>query len=406
MIASTAPKPAAGPAPAAGAMLAGAAAGAGAGSFSAILRDIGLAEAAPGTGAAEAGVLAGGMLFPIAGGNAGTAGGKNLPDPAASAAEDVSTEAAADPAGLSLVFAGMPPLPLPPLPGAGPVTLDRPRAAEPGFAAARQPAAPMAAAVSAASAQPGITPPPPPPAVALAPIEIVAAQSPVQEARQAEAAAPLALGARMVKGEAVPTAAAAALKDQAPVDPAPATFTAAPVGANPLAGGLAAPAQAAAAPAPAISAQAPAPEAPQDFATLVSRLAEAREAASPHLVRTAIAHAEFGRISLQFRHEDNALSVTMANSDPAFAGAVQAAAQASGAGTENDRPAQHQQQGASQQPAQGGAGNGGQNPQPRADQAGHASNREQGKPSRSQDHEARDARQGGDSTRHGGGIYA
>ncbi|QSR16585.1 hypothetical protein [Novosphingobium sp. KA1] len=74
---------------------------------------------------------------------------------------------------------------------------------------------------------------------------------------------------------------------------------------------------------------------PQDFATLVSKLGEAREAASPHLVRTAITHGEFGPISLQFRHEGGALSVTMANADPAFASAVQtglAATLAAGAG--------------------------------------------------------------------------
>ena len=73
---------------------------------------------------------------------------------------------------------------------------------------------------------------------------------------------------------------------------------------------------------------------PQDFATLVSKLGEAREAASPHLVRTAITHGEFGPVSLQFRHEGGALSVTMANADPAFASAVQtglAATLASGA---------------------------------------------------------------------------
>ena len=73
-------------------------------------------------------------------------------------------------------------------------------------------------------------------------------------------------------------------------------------------------------------------EAPQDFATLVGKLSEAREAASPHLVRTAVTHTEFGAVSLQFRPEGGGLSVTMANADPAFASAVHAGLAASFAG--------------------------------------------------------------------------
>lgn len=73
-------------------------------------------------------------------------------------------------------------------------------------------------------------------------------------------------------------------------------------------------------------------ESPQDFATLVGKLSEAREAASPHLVRTAVTHTEFGAVSLQFRPEGGGLSVTMANVDPAFAGAVHAGLAASFAG--------------------------------------------------------------------------
>lgn len=76
---------------------------------------------------------------------------------------------------------------------------------------------------------------------------------------------------------------------------------------------------------PQVQAAAPA-DTPQDFATLVSRLAEAREAASPHFVRTSLAHAQFGQVSLQFRTEDSGLSVTMASSDPDFTASVQAAA--------------------------------------------------------------------------------
>lgn len=93
---------------------------------------------------------------------------------------------------------------------------------------------------------------------------------------------------------------------------------------------------------------------PQDFDTLVGRLTEAREAASPNLVRAAINHAEFGQISLSFRADESRLAVTMTGSDPALAPAVLAAASAAAAGNEanaREQNAQSQQQ-AQQQQAQ------------------------------------------------------
>lgn len=93
---------------------------------------------------------------------------------------------------------------------------------------------------------------------------------------------------------------------------------------------------------------------PQDFETLVGRLAEAREAASPNLVRAAINHAEFGQISLAFRADESRLAVTMTGSDPALAPAVLAAASAAqAAGNDSaarEQSAQNQQQ--NQQQAQ------------------------------------------------------
>lgn len=71
---------------------------------------------------------------------------------------------------------------------------------------------------------------------------------------------------------------------------------------------------------------------PQDFDTLVGRLSEAREAAMPHIVRTAMHHGQFGQVSLEFRHEDGGLAVTMASSTPGFNGSVQAAVAANLAG--------------------------------------------------------------------------
>ena len=164
-------------------------------------------------------------------------------------------------------------------------------------------------------------------------------------------------------------------------------------------------------------------EGPQDFSTLVSRLNEAREAANPQFVRTAISHAEFGKISLQFKHEGNGLSVTMANSDPNFTGAVHAAAQASQAAQnqgQGDNPAQSQQQqqqnnnqgsSAQQHSAANGAGAGmgqgsGQNQQARADQAGQSMNRGQASAAFPHDQDASAARPSRDTARGGSGIYA
>ncbi len=164
-------------------------------------------------------------------------------------------------------------------------------------------------------------------------------------------------------------------------------------------------------------------EGPQDFSTLVSRLNEAREAANPQLVRTAISHAEFGKISLQFKHENNGLSVTMANSDPNFTGAVHAAAQASQAAHnqgQSDTAAQSQQQqqqnnnqgsSAQQHSAANGAGAGmgqgsSQNQQARADQAGQSMNRGQASAAFPHDQDASAARPSRDTARGGSGIYA
>ena len=81
-----------------------------------------------------------------------------------------------------------------------------------------------------------------------------------------------------------------------------------------------APAQNAPATAPAL----PAP-AGHDFAALVDRLVEARDAVRPQSVEAAITTAEFGQVALRFAADDAGLSVTMASADPEFARAAQAA---------------------------------------------------------------------------------
>ncbi len=63
---------------------------------------------------------------------------------------------------------------------------------------------------------------------------------------------------------------------------------------------------------------------PHDFAALVDVLVRSREASSPRPVHLAMAHSEFGQVSLRFAADDSGLSVAMASPDPAFANAVQA----------------------------------------------------------------------------------
>lgn len=68
-----------------------------------------------------------------------------------------------------------------------------------------------------------------------------------------------------------------------------------------------------------------APARPLDFAGLVDRLVQARDAAAPLSVSLALNHAEFGKISLRFEHDEGGLSVGMTSPDPDFARAVSAA---------------------------------------------------------------------------------
>lgn len=168
--------------------------------------------------------------------------------------------------------------------------------------------------------------------------------------------------------------------------------------------------------APAVGAAQPAAEQPHDFDTLVGRLSEAREAASPKVVRTALQHAEFGKISLQFRHDDANLSVTMANADPAFTSAVHGAVAATLAGNaagngdqpQSDRQQPQQAQTASQQQS-ATSGNGGQGQQnaaqARAEQSERNFHRAQGSSARAQQSETASSDRAGTATRRSG-IYA
>jgi hypothetical protein len=161
-------------------------------------------------------------------------------------------------------------------------------------------------------------------------------------------------------------------------------------------------------------------EQPQDFSMLVDRLKEAREAASPKVVNTALNHAEFGRVSLQFRHDDANLSVTMANTDPNFTSAVHNAVAASLAGNaagngdasrnDSQQAQQQQQQQASPQQQSASPGNGQgqgqqQAAQARADQGERHFNRAPASSGREQQSDNASSDRAGNGAQRSG-IYA
>lgn len=127
------------------------------------------------------------------------------------------------------------------------------------------------------------------------------------------------------------------------------------------------------------------PQAPQDFAALVDRLSEARDAVAPPVVRTVLRHAQFGQVSLEFRHEEGGLAVTMASTAPSFGGSVQTAvavALAHGASNgdvprEGPQPSgqpQPDMRGSAERQAAGGGGGGGG--QPGSSREGRAQDRQ------------------------------
>jgi len=325
----------------------------------------------------------------LPGGNVGKPGGKILPDGEAEApatedgAKDGTTAESEDraappllPATLTELTAALVAPPMPPTMVPASTAAGSAAAAPRGEAtiiAARlpQPRMPLPSAVAPAPSPAAATPPAAldTASIALAPIAVIAAevlkvapgQRPVTISPTPSAhAQPLAVSApREAQPPGTPTlppfagvAGAPSRGTETPVLPAVSTEIAsgpsepAPEAPRPA---LAAAVQDAAfpssqVPAPVLqSSPVPAPidspgpsrpaEAPQDFATLVGRLSEAREAASPHLVRTALNHAQFGPVSLEFRHEDRGLSVTMTSASPGFNGSVQAALAASLAGS-------------------------------------------------------------------------
>ncbi|MCB2060610.1 MAG: hypothetical protein R3E09_07855 [Novosphingobium sp.] len=88
--------------------------------------------------------------------------------------------------------------------------------------------------------------------------------------------------------------------------------------------------------APQTSPTGPAQPGKLDFAAIVDRLVEAREAASPQAVKATIAHSQFGQVSLRFDQNAAGLTVSMTSSDPDFAPAVHAAAASGHSSNAND----------------------------------------------------------------------
>ncbi len=65
---------------------------------------------------------------------------------------------------------------------------------------------------------------------------------------------------------------------------------------------------------------------PLDFAALVDRLVQARDAAASQSVSLALTHTEFGKVSLRFEQGDAGLNVVLSSPDPDFVRAVSIAA--------------------------------------------------------------------------------
>lgn len=205
---------------------------------------------------------------------------------------------------------------------AAPVAPEAPRA--PVLTVAATPAEAPAAAVSLL-AKPAL-----PPAargvtarIKLAPAEADNGQVPVANQAAPSLLPPVAEVVQVAVAEPQTAAAlrSAAAERAAPLaDGAISEVAAAPV--LPVAGGAA---QAAASAVPGIAPTTSAELPRQDFAALVERLVEARNAGAAQSTHASVHHAEFGQVSLKFQQDGGDLSVSMSSADPDFAIAAQAA---------------------------------------------------------------------------------
>ena len=77
---------------------------------------------------------------------------------------------------------------------------------------------------------------------------------------------------------------------------------------------------------------------PQDLTTLVDRLVEARDNARSNNASLTVMHTDFGRVSMHFAHDNGNLTVSLANNDPGFARAVNAAVALDGSMNNDAQP--------------------------------------------------------------------
>ena len=143
---------------------------------------------------------------------------------------------------------------------------------------------------------------------------------------------------------------------------------------------------------------------PHDFSALIDRLVEARDmaqaSAAPGVVHAAVAHGDFGQVSLQFQQDGGGLTVALTSNDPDFARAVQAAAPAGQTATGSDQgaaPRQDPRQDSQQSP-------GSQFAQSNGQQRGHSQSREGGNPRSSAN--PSQSQRGADEPPPRGGIFA
>lgn len=136
-------------------------------------------------------------------------------------------------------------------------------------------------------------------------------------------AAPVLPPVNQVRIELAPTPPVPVMRAPAKDELRPAALTAQAEPALPLLAAPTAPGTGSALPAPPVQPQLQA-DRPQDFSALIDRLVAAREAAGPQAISVSLAHSDFGRINLRFRHDEAGLAVSLASPDPAFARAASA----------------------------------------------------------------------------------
>jgi len=77
---------------------------------------------------------------------------------------------------------------------------------------------------------------------------------------------------------------------------------------------------------------------PQDLTALVDRLVEARENARSGNASLTVMHSDFGQVSMRFAHDNGNLTVSLANNDPGFTRAVNAAVAPDGSMNADTQP--------------------------------------------------------------------